>query len=249
MVSEEPEDSPAIPGENRELQLFWEISQSLISKGYLDEILNLIVTTTAAVMDSKICSVMILNEKTDELSIAATQSLSTAYLHKPKIKVGESVSGVAVKERRVVYVEDVTKDPIYRFPDVAKAEGLVSLVSVPMQIQDRAIGVINCYTSQKRLFSYQEIRVLQAVANQAAVAIEHTKLRRENAEVKQALEERKLIERAKSLLMTHKGLKENEAYEMIQKTSRDRRKSMAEIANAILLFYSFGEGESGKAPS
>ncbi len=100
------------------------------------------------------------------------------------------------------------------------------------------IGVINSYTTEVHEFSETEIRMLQVVANQAAVAIENTKLRQENLETKQALEERKVVDRAKALLMEKDGLKESEAYKLLQKTSRDHRKSMAEVANAILLAYS-----------
>jgi AmiR/NasT family two-component response regulator len=82
-----------------------------------------------------------------------------------------------------------------------------------------------------------EIKILQAVANQAAVAIEHTKLRQENMEAKQALEDRKKIDQAKALLIQKDGLSEADAYQLLQKTSRDQRRPMVEIASAILLAY------------
>ncbi len=225
-------------GENKEIDLFYHISKSLVSKSYLNEILQLIVTMTASVMQSKICSLMLLDEEKQELTIAATQALSPEYLNKPNVKIGESVSGRAVIEKKPVTVSDVTQEKTYMFPDVAKKEGIVSMLSVPMFIGDRVIGVINSYTTEKHDFTPGEIRMIQVVANQAAVAIENTKLRQENLETKQALEERKIVDRAKSLLMEKDGLKETEAYKLLQKTSRDHRKTMAEVANAILLAYS-----------
>lgn len=225
-------------GENKEIDLFFHISQSLVSKSYLNEILQLIVTMTASVMQSKICSLMLLDEEKQELTITATQALSAEYLNKPNVKVGESVSGRAVLEKKPIVVMDVTQDKTYMFPDVAKKEGVVSMLSVPMILGDKVIGVINSYTTEKHSFTDTEIKMLQVVANQSAVAIENTKLRQENVEAKQALEERKLVDRAKSLLMEKDGLKESEAYKLLQKTSRDHRKSMAEVANAILLAYS-----------
>lgn len=225
-------------GENKEIDLLYHISKSLVSKNYLNEILQLIVTMTASVMQSKICSLMLLDEEKQELSIAATQSLNPDYINKPSVKVGESISGKAVLEKKPITVLDVTKEKNYMFPEIAKKEGIVSMLSVPMFISDRVIGVINSYTTEPHQFTEIEIRMLQVVANQAAVAIENTKLRQENMEAKQALEERKLIDRAKSLLMEKDGLKESDAYKLLQKTSRDHRKSMAEVANAILLAYS-----------
>lgn len=222
---------------HKEVDLFWKISQSLVSRAYLTEILHLIVTMTAEVMQSKICSLMLLDEAKGELSISATQSLSREYVGKPNIRVGESVSGRVVKEKKPIMVRDVTKEKMYSFPEIAKKEGIVSLLSVPMMAGDRAIGVINAYTQEAHDFTELEVKTLQAVANQAAVAIENTKLRAENTAAKQALEERKIVERAKALLMEKDGLKESEAYRLLQRTSRDHRKSMAEVANAILLAY------------
>lgn len=225
-------------GQNKEIDLFYHISQSLVSKSYLNEILQLIVTMTASVLQSKICSLMLLDQDKQELAIAATQALSTEYLNKPNVKVGESVSGRAVLEKKPITVLDVTKEKSYMYPDVAKKEGVVSMISVPMIMGDKVIGVINSYLTQPHAYTETEIKMLQVVANQAAVAIENTKLRQENIEAKQALEERKVVDRAKSLLMEKDGLKESEAYKLLQKTSRDHRKSMAEVANAILLAYS-----------
>lgn len=76
-----------------------QISKSIISGNYLKEILQLIVTMAAQVMDSKICSIMLLDEEKQELFIAATQSISQDYIKKPNLKVSESVSGKAVKEK------------------------------------------------------------------------------------------------------------------------------------------------------
>ena len=218
------------------IDLFLKISQNLASK-HIEEILNLIVTMTAEVMGSKICSLMLLNESGDELAIAATQALSIDYRNKPNVKVADSVSGRAVREKRPVMVADVTREKAYRYPEIMRKEGIVSMVSIPMMVGDKVIGVVNSYTVEPHQFTEVEVKILQAVANQAAVAIENTKLRRETAAAKQALEERKLVERAKALLMEKDRIKEDEAYRLLQKTSRDHRKPMAEVANAILLAY------------
>ena len=67
-------------------------------------------------------------------------------------------------------------------------------------------------------------------------------IRKENADLRRAVESRKLIERAKGLLMERDGLSESEAFRGIQKTSMDTRKSMAEVAEAILLAAKLGRG-------
>ena len=213
------------------------VSRTISSSRYIEEILQLIVTMTAEMMNSKICSIMLLDEKRQELEIVATQSLSEEYKRKPNLKVGQSISGQAVKEKRPISVLDVAKEKGYMYPELAKAEGLCSLLSVPMMVKDRVIGVINSYTSYEHKFYEEEIKILQAVANQAAVAIENTKLVQRSQEMQEALESRKAVEKAKGILMKEHRVSEEEAFRMIQKQSMNTRKMMKEIADAILLTH------------
>jgi signal transduction protein with GAF and PtsI domain len=219
----------------KQLDLLSEVSRTIVSDYYLKEILQLIVTMTAQVMGSKICSIMLLDEKKQELVIAATQSLSQDYIGKPNLKVGQSVSGRVITEKRPITVLDVTKEPGYVFPQIAKKEGVVSMICVPMLIKDRIIGVINSYTQKEHKFTDEEIGILQAIANQAAVAIENTRLDQEILSAKEALETRKIVERAKGVLMKELSIGEDEAYKRIHRKSMDLRKSMREVAEAIIV--------------
>jgi signal transduction protein with GAF and PtsI domain len=219
----------------KQLDLLSEISRTIVSDYYLKEILELIVAMTAKVMDSKICSIMLLDEKREELVIAATQSLSQEYVSKPNLKLGQSISGRVVQEKRPIRVLDVRKEPGFMFPDIAKKEGIVSLLSVPMMIKERVVGVINSYTQKEHKFSREEMDILQSVANQAAVAIENTHLNQEILAAREALEARKLVERAKGILMKELGCNEDEAYKKIHRKSMDMRKTMKEVAEAIIL--------------
>jgi signal transduction protein with GAF and PtsI domain len=219
----------------RQVEMLSQVSQTITSNRYLEEILHLIVTMTAQMMGSAICSIMLVDDERRELSIKATQSLSAAYRNKPPLRIGESTSGRAVKERRPIAVLDVTTEPGYKYPEVARREGLRSLLCVPMMIKDRVIGVINSYASHEHCFTEEEIQVLSAVANQAAVAIEHTRLMERSLAIQEALESRKLIERAKGVLMKQQGVTEEAAFQLLQRQSMNTRKSMREIAEAVLL--------------
>lgn len=215
--------------------LLYEVSRAISSNRYLEEILLLIVGMTAELMGSKICSLMLLDEKKQELVIKATQSLSEQYRTKAPIKVGESVIGRAVQQKIPITVRDVTSEKGYKYPEIAKAEGVRSLISVPMMVKNRVIGVLNCYTSVEREFGKEEIQLLVGVANQAAVAIENTNLLAEKVSAVEALETRKRVERAKGILMKRGTVNEAEAYRMIQKQSMDKRHSLKEIAEAIIM--------------
>ena len=211
-----------------------QVSTTITSTRYLEEMLHLIVTITARTMGSAICSIMLADEARGELHIAATQSLSEAYRNTPALKIGESVSGRAVKERRAIAVPDVTADPSYVYPDLARHEGLCSLLSVPMLCQERAIGVINSYTSAPHVFLPDEIGLLEAIANQAAVAIENTRLVETTAQMREALELRKVVERAKGILMRERRLTEEEAFRALQRQSMNNRRPMRQVAEAVI---------------
>ena len=219
----------------RGFDLLYEVSRAITSNRYVEEILLLVVGMTADLMGSKICSLMLLNEEKQELVIKATQSLSERYRTKPPIKVGESVVGRVVEQKMPIIIRDVTRESGYKYPEIAKMEGLRSLISVPMMIKNRVIGVLNCYTTMEHEFGEEEIQLLAGVANQAAVAIENTDLLAEKIVAVEALETRKRVERAKGILMKRHAVNEAEAYRMLQKQSMDKGHSLKEIAEAIIV--------------
>ncbi len=215
------------------------ISKAIASELYLEDILRLIVTVTAEVMDSNICSLMLIDEKTNALVIRATQSVSEEYNKKPPLKYGEGVAWKAIIEKRPIAVKDVTREKEYKYKDIAKRGGLHSLLCVPLSVKGKIIGVLNCYASKPHEFDEVSVNILTSIANQAAVAIENTELMVKTRVIQEELETRKKIERAKGILMKDEGITEEQAYLKIQKYSMDSRKTMREIAEAIILTADF----------
>ncbi len=159
-----------------QLSTLSEISKTITSDLYLEEILQLIVAMTAESMNFRICSIMLLDDRNEELVIKATQSQSRAYIKKPNLKLSESVAGRAVTEAKPITILDVRKTAGYQYPDIAKQEGLCSLVALPLSVKKEIIGVLNCYTATPHRFTEEEINLLTALANQAAISIQNAKL-------------------------------------------------------------------------
>ena len=153
-----------------------EISKTITSNLYLEEILQLAVAATAQTMNFKIVSLLLVDEEKQELVLKATQTQSRDYVKKPNLPMNESVAGQAIQSGKIVTVLDVKASPDYRYPELAKREGLTSLASVPLKVRDRVIGVMNCYTEKAHDFTEDEIAVLNTLGNQVAVAIENAKL-------------------------------------------------------------------------
>src|SRR3989304_4010344 len=148
----------------QKLEALSKISKAISSDLYLEDILRLIVVVTAEVMKSKICSLWLVDERDKALKIRATQSMSQEYLKERSLKLGEGVVGYVAQENRPMMIYNVLKEPRYKEKELARREGLVSLLSVPMCVKDKVIGVINCYTSSPHKFTKSEIEVLTTVA-------------------------------------------------------------------------------------
>jgi GAF domain-containing protein len=149
------------------------------------------------------------------------------------------VGGVA-KEKKPIRVYNVLEEPRFKEKELARKEVLSSLLSVPMVVRGKVIGVLNCYTSYPHHYTDTEEAVLTTVANQAAICIENTELMVKTKVIQEELETRKQVERAKGILMKELKLDEEEAFGRIRKKSMDTRRSMREVAEAIILAHEMG---------
>jgi GAF domain-containing protein len=219
----------------RELNLLHRISQVLGFDLSLSDVLQVIVSVTADLMESKIVSILLFDEQNRTLSIAATQSLSSGYRDKPSVSVDKSVSGRAVLGKIPQVIINVQEDETFGFREVAKTEGITSMLCVPMLIRGQAIGVINSYSVTERHYSEDDIKMLSLVASQAAIAIENSRLQAATAAFQEDLEARKMVSKAKAVLIKKRSMDEPSAHRFIQKESMNRRKPMKDIAEAILL--------------
>ena len=211
------------------------ISEAITSDRFIEDVLRLIVIVTAETLDSQVCSLWLLDEKTRTITIRATQSINRDYIKERSLKVGEGIVGLVAQENRHYMCLDVLADPHFKEKDLARRMELSSMLSVPMSVKERVIGVINCYSTTKRNFNATEVNLLTAVANQAAVAIYNTELIVKTQVIREELEARKMVERAKDIIISKKGVTGDEAYRLIQKRAMDSRKSKHQVAEAIIL--------------
>jgi two-component sensor histidine kinase len=159
-----------------QLSTLSEVSKTITSDMYLEEILQLIVAATAKTMRFKIATLMLVDDEKRELILKATQSKSKDYIRKPNIKIGESIAGRAVEEGRTITEVDVRTSRQYKHVDIAKKEGLAALAAVPLQVRGKIIGVLLCYTDKPHVFTDEEIEILEALGAHSAIAIDHAKL-------------------------------------------------------------------------
>jgi signal transduction protein with GAF and PtsI domain len=193
---------------------------------------------TAQAMGVTICSLWLVDEDETppKIRLKATQAISPEYVKDRALDTDEGVVGYVVSKRRPLVIKNVLRNKRFKEKEMARKLGLASMIGVPLKLKDdRVIGVLNCFTSDPYDFTETEVNLLTAVANQAAVAILNTELMVKTRVIQEELEARKIIDRAKEVLMKQRGIDIDEAYRWMRKRSMDSRKSIRSVAEAILL--------------
>ena len=219
-----------------------DISRAITSELYLEDILKLIVMVTAKVTGFEICSLWLIDdsEAPERIRLKATQAIDPDYVNDRSLTLDEGVVGFVATTNQPLIIENVLEEPRFKEKEMARKLGLVSMLGVPLQVKGgRVIGVLNCFTAETHEFSAAEVNLVTAVANQAAIAILNTELMVKSKVIQEELETRKLVERAKEILMTRRNMDGDTAYRWIQKRSMDSRKSMRHVAEAVLLSEEF----------
>ncbi len=159
-----------------ELQALAQVSAAVTSPQYLDDMLDLVTEMAARTMEAAVCSIFLLDEDGTHLELRSARRTTSPYRPRPPLPLGEGVTGQVAVTGTPIYVRDVTLDGRYKGAELARSEGLVSLLSVPLSVRDRVIGVFNCYTASEREFSSEQRALFITLANQTALAIENVRL-------------------------------------------------------------------------
>jgi len=156
------------------LLAFIRITRAISSSLDLKEVLDLIVRGTLETTGSKGCTLLLLDEEGQRLEIKSSSGLSDRYLGKGPLTADKSISDTL--KGKPVIIEDATSDPMVQYPEEAKREGIASIVSVPVTLRGRVIGVLRLYTSVPCRFTREDLDFLCAVAVQSGLAIENAKM-------------------------------------------------------------------------
>ena len=152
------------------------VSRTINSALNVDEALHVITREACELMRARMCSLMLLDESQEWLDLRASFGAGDAYLKKPRLGVAESLLGVVVRRKKALQVSNVQADSRYQNVELARRENLVSLLSVPLIFSGETIGALNVYTAKPYNFSNEEIKILGALGELSAIAIEKARL-------------------------------------------------------------------------
>jgi|ERR1051326_1029806 signal transduction histidine kinase len=163
------------------------VSQTINSTLNLDDALKVITHEASALMRAKMCSLKLLDESRQFLDLRASHGASETYLSQPRLSVEESLLGIVVRRKKPIQVQNVQLSSRYQSVEIARKEGLVALLSVPLLFAGEVIGALSVYTGQPYSFSNEEIRILSALAELSAIAIEKARLYERVVDVEEQL--------------------------------------------------------------
>ncbi|HEV2578981.1 MAG TPA: uroporphyrinogen-III synthase [Acidobacteriaceae bacterium] len=211
-----------------------EISSSIASSDPLHVVLQRIVTFVTAVIPCDSCFLYTL--EVDKLILRASKNPHTEEVDHLRISVGQGVTGWVAEHRETVAIsERASEDPRFKAFVNLPEDRFEAMLCAPVICANRVVGVLNLQHRDPYVHTELQRRVVATIGILVGAEIERARLETENSELTNRLETRKTVDRAKGILQRDLSISEDEAYRTMQRESRQRRKSMREIAEAILL--------------
>jgi uroporphyrinogen-III synthase len=225
-----------------------QISSRMAAADPLHEVLQRIVDFATAVVKCDSCFVYVLESK--ELVLRASKNPHPEVVDRLKIQVGQGITGwVAEHLEPVAVASHAFQDSRFRSFNELPEDRYEAFLSVPVISHNKLVGVINLQHRQPHVHTQSEIQLISTIGFLVGAEIERARLEEENSQLSEELESRKIIERGKGILQRDLRLSEEEAYLMLQKQSRQRRMSMREVAEAIILSEEIKRAQGKTAPS
>jgi uroporphyrinogen-III synthase len=218
----------------QQIDFLHEISSRIAAADSLHLVLERIVSFISSMIPCDSCFIYVLEG--ESLVMRASKNPHADLVDHVGIQVGQGVTGWVAKHRQpVALASGASSDPRFKAFKNIPEDHFEAMLCTPIICVARVVGVI---TLQHR-FSYKhsahEVRLLSTLGHLVGAEIERARLESENSQLANRLETRKVVDKAKSILQRDLSLSEENAYQMMHRESRQRRKSMREIADAILL--------------
>ena len=159
---------------NQQLRLLNQLAKDTTSTLGFYPRLNLICHSVMKMMGLKGVAIRLLDERTNLLELAGSCGLSEAYLNKGPVDADKSLARALAGEPH--FVLDAPTDPAAQYPEDARKEGIVSMLSFPLKGREKIIGTIRLYTGETRRFTPNELDFIGALSSQAAVSIENARI-------------------------------------------------------------------------
>ncbi|MGA7558913.1 MAG: ANTAR domain-containing protein [Terriglobales bacterium] len=218
------------------VDLLHEIGGRLATAGGFHEVLDHVVEFASVLVECDSCLIYVLEGEHLVLRASRNAHPNMNMLDRIKLRVGPGITGwVAEHYEPVAISEKAAQDPRFQFFHELSEDSYEAFLSVPLMCRGRVVGAINLQHRHPHTYKPREIRSISAIGFLVGAEIELARMEELNANLADQLQTRKVVERAKGILQRELGLSEEKAYLALQQQSRQKRKAMKEIAEAIIL--------------
>ena len=160
----------------RETRALLEAGRAVTASLDVSRTIRVILEEARSVLGADSCGLSTIEPETDELVSVASLDLPPEMVSQIRLRVGEGIAGRAVLERRPVQSADLHADARVRYPELPQASGFRSMLAAPLRVGERAVGAISVFRHDVHAFTVGEEELLLALADQAAIALEHARL-------------------------------------------------------------------------
>jgi uroporphyrinogen-III synthase len=220
--------------EDLHVDLLHDIASGRATADPFHEVLARLVDFASALVKCDSCMIYVLEG--EQLVLRASKTPHPDVIDRLKLRVGQGITGwVAEHKEPVSVTQNAAQDPRFRLFNELPEDTYEAFLSVPLLSRGRVVGVINLQHRRPHVHTRRQIRLIATAGFLAGAEIELARLEEANSNLFEQLQTRKLVERAKGILQRDMGLNEEQAYLTLQRQSRQKRKSMKEIAEAMIL--------------
>ena len=229
------EDVDALHTEEKSaIDIIHDIGSRVAAADSMHEVLERVVTVATSVVKCDSCFVYVLEG--DELVLRASKNPHPEAVGRVRLRLGEGITGWVAEHRQPVAMpRSAAQDSRFQFFSELPEDRYEAFLSVPLLSRGSVVGVINVQHKAPHAHTRREIQLMSTIGFLVGGEIERVRLETEVSHLSERLESRKLVERAKGILQRELGVSEEAAYLTLQRQSRQRRKPMKEVAQAIIL--------------
>jgi signal transduction protein with GAF and PtsI domain len=220
--------------ESRDIEFLHEIGSRMAAADSFHAVLERVVDVVSSVVKCDSCFLYVLEQ--DKLLLRASKNPHTDVVDQLELRVGQGITGWVAEHRQTVAIaSQASRDPRFKMFNDLPEDQFEAFLSVPILCRGKPVGVINVQHRKPHQHTQREVRLISTIGFLVGAEVEMARLESERTELASRLEVRKLMERAKGILQRDLKLDEEGAYLALQRQSRQRRKPLREIAEAIIL--------------
>ncbi len=228
-----------------QIDFLHEITSRIASADSFHIVLDRIVEFVTSVIPCDSCFIYVLDE--DKLVLRASKNPHADLVDRLGVQYGQGITGWVAQHREPVAISsNASNDPRFKAFKNLPEDHFEAMLCTPILCASKVVGVINLQHRLTYHHSTNEVRLLSMLGFLVGAEIERARLESENVELTGRLETRKAVDRAKGILQRDLAMTEDEAYRAMQTESRQRRKSMREIAEAVILGEDLRKSQAGQ---